>query len=783
MHSFLILSIFNAAAQAWNTPCAEVSSSWAAQATAAFTRTRRAQVPAQLAFECLMSVPVDIEGDIKQIEEPKHFLEFQSTLNCLNTGHYINIESAIHNKPLNLLAELDYTAQSIKDRAYHSDFEVQLALHSLFRRAKDSHLRIFPDMLEVFLFVRPETKLVSISEDGLDLPRLYLLSDLHLASASGNFVPSCVETINGKNATEYLQSLWTHGTYHDEDAQYNSFFPNPAAEVVGMDSGGQFHLTQGLYDGPVTTFGFMNGSRVVNENIAMIREFYNFSNINDGSSFFAKFCQGDTNEVEANSPTQTSAESIEPIFLRSDTYMLPEEYPEPVITQSGLSVQGYQLESRRHYDVAVLALPNFKPIAEPRQDTDETVAGFLEAQAVLQDFIMQSKQKGLKKLIIDLRGNSGGTIDMAFEFFKQLFPSVEPFGASRFRAHDAFYMYSKSVADLIESDTAMVMNDGLFSEVARSTANFQNLLNIEGMPFANFTTYYGPYREDGDAFTAIRRYNFSNHLGGHTLAPYVNITGYNFALLASPTQPFLPENMVILHDGICQSACAIFSQLMREQGHVQTIAIGGRPRKEPMQGVGGTKGAQLLTFDSIIKHMQTTLRITSVLHGKDGERRLLQTTPVGSLLNASQIRLRSARFSGDGHANGAVNSLDNMGRVDDKLVPLEFVYEAADCRLFYTAKSYINPTRLWEMAADAKWGDSSCVEGSMSHATAIGSMRGEPFNTSENLKFIGFFRFSITCMIVFTFIVGAFHSLRKSPSVPEDDCKGYHQINSADLDF
>lgn len=50
--------------------------------------------------------------------------------------------------------------------------------------------------------------------------------------------------------------------------------------------------------------------------------------------------------------------------------------------------------------------------------------------------------------------------------------------------------------------------------------------------------------------------------------------------------------------GMCGSTCAVFSEALAEQG-VQSIAFGGRPRKGPMQTVGGIKGSQVLKFDEI----------------------------------------------------------------------------------------------------------------------------------------------------------------------------------------
>lgn len=740
MHFKIIVTILVRAAQSLGEPCAEVSASWAAQATAPFTRDHRAQVPARLAIDCLMSVPVDVEGDIKEIEELKNFLQFQSTLSYLKEGHYADIPEEVHNQPLDLLSRLDDVAESIRNGTFKDEFAVQLAIHNLFRQSGDFHLRFRPDMLEIFLFVRPESKLVSLSEDGVALPQLYLLSDLERDTKISY---SALKTINGEDASQYLERLWTHNVYHDADARYNSFFPNPAAQALDMDSGGQFYLTQGLYDGPTTEFKFVSGSHVVRENVAMIREFVNFSGVRDGPSFFAKFCQGKMGRQVRETRIEPSKRSN--TNTSSTSFPMPKGYPQPLISQSGLAIQGYHLNSTKYHDVAVLAVPSFQPIAAAKDGRSGKITGFLEAQNVVKEFIAQSARDMRTKLIVDLRGNSGGTIDMAFELFKQLFPGIEPFGASRSRAHEAFRLYSSSVADLVNNRIPTVVNPQLYTDIAGSTANVvANLLNVQGTRFKDFKTYYGPYTANKDDFTAAQRYNFSNHIGGHPLAPYVNLSGYDEHSSARPLRldpPFRPENIVILQDGFCGSACAMFAQLMGEQGHVQTIAVGGRPRNAPMQGIGGTKGAQLLTFDSIIRHMRTTEEITRLMYGPQSARGLVQTTAVGKLLNTSQLYLRSAHSNPDERLNGAVNSLDNLRQGDRSNTPLEFVYEAADCRLFYTKESFFNPVRLWEMAAAVKWGNGdgdgdrivACIDGSMGHATAVGVKRDVPFNTQKRM--------------------------------------------------
>lgn len=59
---------------------------------------------------------------------------------------------------------------------------------------------------------------------------------------------------------------------------------------------------------------------------------------------------------------------------------------------------------------------------------------------------------------------------------------------------------------------------------------------------------------------------------------------------------------------------------------------------------------------------------------------------------------------------------DELGR--DDAVPLQFKYEAADCRLYYTLYNLYSMPRQWRDVAAAAWNDSSlCVDGSTGFST------------------------------------------------------------------
>jgi hypothetical protein len=47
-------------------------------------------------------------------------------------------------------------------------------------------------------------------------------------------------------------------------------------------------------------------------------------------------------------------------------------------------------------------------------------------------------------------------------------------------------------------------------------------------------------------------------------------------------------------------------------------------------------------------------------------------------------------------------------------IPAQYIYEPADCRLFYEPSMITDATAVWKKAADVAWGGKSCVSGGLS---------------------------------------------------------------------
>lgn len=225
-------------------------------------------------------------------------------------------------------------------------------------------------------------------------------------------------------------------------------------------------------------------------------------------------------------------------------------YPTPVVIQPDGYTSGYFLENTT---TAVLVMQGFADAAETNPEAGN------EQQLAITQFLAACKAAGMTQLIVDLSGNGGGLVLNGFDAFKQLFPSLVPFGASRLRA-----------TPLVNYLGAVFSADGVYNNVNSTEYQTQSALDVNDHPFASWKAEDGPYLIYGDNFTAELRYNFSDPVteNGGTF----NVSGYLGNSDVAP-QLFDSSNIVMLMDGACGSTCAVFAELMKSQGGVRTSKL------------------------------------------------------------------------------------------------------------------------------------------------------------------------------------------------------------------
>lgn len=396
-----------------------------------------------------------------------------------------------------------------------------------------------------------------------------IVADLTIAfqsNSSLSWQPSPVISINGMPVVDYLQSLaTTFGGQQDPDALYNTLFPSIPYGVGG--SGDGFKIPTGSayalhFLGDTTSWTFANGTTSTTQNhaypVAQV-----FDGVDSGAALFSAVDLPQTTTANTASTTALpyNTTSVVPVSTYVPTttsssttpVLTVPGYPSPIIKHSNNIIAGYFLEGAGFSDTAVLAITAFE-YQDPQ--TGDATAASLEMQLVIQEFLADCTSAGKTKLIVDLSANGGGVVMNGYDAFKQLFPTVEPFGGSRFRESSVFDFLgnvSSEVGDFIYNQN--------FSVPMQSQANLDRNLH----PFPNWNAELGPEDSyNGDDFTTLVRFNLSDIVQtGIVVSGYGNRTNL-------PPSPFKSENIVMVYDGYCASTCTIFSDMMKRQGGVRS---------------------------------------------------------------------------------------------------------------------------------------------------------------------------------------------------------------------
>ncbi|EMR83496.1 putative peptidase s41 family protein [Botrytis cinerea BcDW1] len=660
---------------------------------------------ATLAFECLTSVPFNPAVASRFISYYNDTLQFQSTLKYLKSPPPSYQQPAV-----DLIAGLNRIQSAIDEGIFSNQYEFEAALQTLVYAAHDGHVDILAGALSAFSFASPRD-LVSLSLDGQQIPKVYLADDLFDSDYFTTFQPSAIKSINGRDATTYLldfASVNSVGTLEDH-SDWNQLMLSAAQDIQGY-----FNTFSGgatFYPGNNITFLLENGTSWTENYLAIYDTPGPTGPLQTGGDFYNFFVLGfypasydpytdDSDDDSEDSSSDNSSTAVTSTTSATPTLTGWESpaYPEiPDVAQEDLGtygdgvVSGYFLNST---SVSVLSIPSF--------DVDgDAVFSF---QQTISQFINQTQAAGLKKVVIDLQQNYGGQSLLAIDTFKQFFPNIDPFAGSRMRAHSSADVLGKTLTPYWDG---LAENDETKYVLAADEWVITNRINADtNRNFTNWQEFFGPNQYSGDNFTKIARYNLSNPIFDAS-GTGLDISDDAFAVYgydANPAPsgakpPFAAEDIIILSDGICHSSCALLIEMFRHEAGVRVVVVGGTPTTGPMQAPAGSRGARdydTFTLDANIDFTQHLLQNQS-------------STDAIFLPNRTE-QLSVFVYFAD------INLRDQVRKNEE--IPLQFAYEAADCRIYYTPQTVYNYTNLWQYAADAIWKNSSlCVNGSTGYSS------------------------------------------------------------------
>lgn len=174
-------------------------------------------------------------------------------------------------------------------------------------------------------------------------------------------------------------------------------------------------------------------------------------------------------------------------------------------------------------------------------------------------------------------------------------------------------------------------------------------------------------------------------------------------------------------DALCGSSCASFHEELKNIAGVKSVTVGGRPENKPIQPITGSKGGEVVPVNTFPTYASLMLNVTNAikLNSVKSSDATLQT-----LASVNQVGIRI------GDSSSRVQSQDQVRKGDKSATPLQYIYEAADCRIFYTAETFSDPDAAWKQAWTAFSDSSKCVDGSTGHKSSI-SGGFKPYGTGQ----------------------------------------------------
>ncbi|PTB41168.1 hypothetical protein M441DRAFT_69586 [Trichoderma asperellum CBS 433.97] len=654
-------------------PCAQI-----AKLTAAGT----SEFSSQLGLACLESTPFKSDLAVSFIDEYSKYLQWQSTIEILRNPPVGSLSSTV---------DLVGGISTIRSRAvanqYKSQYDFDRDLFNLISSANDGHLAIVPCSFAITF--KASNSLVSLSTDGVAIPRLYTFSDGELL-ARGNKDVSPVTLVNGVGAESFVEALSNIEGLQDPDARYNVMLANVPITTAGSESLGSFSRYRsfpGIHEFNLT---YANGTQ---ETIPLFAEVSpsagNFT-ATTGDELWDAVCAPVPATTGPSSKKLKRDVDVTKVSKRqADSTGLPEPsgYPKPVIRDPFNVMVGYFPEDTSLKDVAVMTVSSFETSGDGIPD-DETRTFAIKAQ----EFVNKAVASGKSKIIIDVTGNPGGTVDSGFALISIFFPNMTIFSATRIRSvPETQYLFETASRATSPDDRQGFQQVGfLISELVQPD---------QKTGFASDAAFLGPFDTLGVPSTAISAEN-NFILGNSTSAP-INIFGKGGPLNGTEP-PYKPEDIIILTDGSCSSTCTIFINHMIPYG-VRVVANGGRPQMGPMQGIGGVKGSQVQELSTISLFYGAANQV--VQNASTAGKPLFTEKELDAFKDHIPVTLEEfpIRLS-----TGSVNYRNAFSPFNDQ-VPTHFIYQPADCRLFYTPATLINPVAKWANVADAIWGKGECA--------------------------------------------------------------------------
>ncbi|GBB96302.1 hypothetical protein RclHR1_02720017 [Rhizophagus clarus] len=322
-------------------------------------------------------------------------------------------------------------------------------------------------------------------------------------------------------------------------------------------------------------------------------------------------------------------------------------------------------------------------------EVDPSDDDFVKEMFELQNGFNLLENNGIKKLVLDFSENGGGSVELGFFIVYLLFPGFDPsfnldmavtelsreafFQATSQSAHE-YFIDTSNIPPLInissKESIAIWAADAAYSVTTIDSSfdifSYKNPVTNEHFhtveEFIGNNTYIRGGTPTRYTSKFVNRYS-------ERLSVFVELLSGNFF----NTYEWKSEDMIILTNGLCGSACASIAQRMAIKNNVRTAAVGGY--KDTPLSYASFPGGQVMPFDSLMAELN--------LAG------LLQNEAFADLIPPPFLINVDFGFT----LKEAYDIIDKNNL--DKESVLEFEYKPAEHRFYYDEISARDPSVLW----------------------------------------------------------------------------------------
>ena len=428
--------------------------------------------------------------------------------------------SELRIKPVDLNGTFDEIERKASSSdGYSSDYAFQTDLMTLYDSFHDGHVKYLPDCSTTFTFYH-QYPLVEVYNDN-GLPSIY-----YVDIATGNAVEEVVE-IDGEDVYKHLEKLVLELPdlpWIDADARYNSLLLSKHP-INGVALGSFAQRT--FYDKDSVTLKTKSGTEIRAEWLAYMFDRPSFKD----STGFANSCldpefsgtlrtREDSSKVQrrAPRPEKLSQEIISyhkrQLSKRTNQNKLAVNWPSHDLAMSG-SQQGIHILDS---ETAVWGLYAFTNSNDSDDDEPDVPSFFKEWSNFIDEGVALLKEKGIKRILIDISGNGGGYLVLGIITVRKFFPESQPYYGFDLRRSPALDLLIQHSAASDESHLSLNMTK-----------------DINNKDFSSIEEFLGPVSKYGDYFTKIGRWDVSDA---------INTQGLSAPTTGDP--PFPVEDIVLV---------------------------------------------------------------------------------------------------------------------------------------------------------------------------------------------------------------------------------------------